>query len=60
MALDPIDHVAAVAGAERALAIFINERIRLLRIVETEHQVLVWCATPVAVDGVNKFLSVAG
>src|SRR5206468_4667657 len=60
VAEDPVDHVPAVAGAQRALTVFIDKRIVLLGIVEALHQVLKRSAAPVAVDRVNKLLPVAG
>src|SRR6266849_5263225 len=60
MAQDPVDHVATVAGAERALAVFIDERVGALRVVQAVHQVDEGLAAPVAVDAVNKFLPISG
>src|SRR5579872_2558632 len=60
VAFDPIDHVAAVAGAKGALAVFVNEWISLLGKVEAFHQVFVGRTAPVAIDGVNEFLAVTG
>src|SRR5215469_4310291 len=57
---DPVGHIAAVARTQRALAVFVYERIRLLGIVEAFHQVFEGRAAPVAVDRVNKLLPVAG
>src|ERR1043166_405757 len=37
MAEDPVGHVSAVACSQRALALFINEGIMLLRIVKALH-----------------------
>src|ERR1700685_4548031 len=50
VAEDPVDGVSAIAGAQRALAVFIDEWIRLLRVVEALHQVFKGSAAPVAVD----------
>ena len=55
----PVGHVSAVARAERALAVFIDEPVMLLSVVEALHQVFERSAAPVAVDGVDEFLSVA-
>src|ERR1017187_6276390 len=59
MAKHPVGHVSAVARAQRALAVFIDKRISLLRIVEPLHQVFKWSAAPVAIDLVNKLLPVS-
>jgi len=59
VAEDPVGHVAAVARAQRALSILVDERIRPLRVVEALHQVFKRSAAPVAVDGVDELLSVA-
>src|SRR5205823_7090468 len=60
VAENPVSHVSAVAGTERAFAVFINERIMMLCVVEALHQVFKRSAAPVAVDRVNELLSVAG
>ena len=60
VAFDPVDGVSAVAGAQRALAVFVDEGIGLLGVVEAQHQVLIRRPAPVAVDGVNELLPVAG
>src|SRR5713101_410561 len=57
---DPVSHVSAVARAQRALAVFINEGIMLLGILEALHQVFKRSTAPVAVDRINKLLPVAG
>src|SRR5258708_4846205 len=56
----PVDHVTAVAGAKSALAIFVNERVGALRVIQAIHQVDKGFAAPVAVDAVNKFLPISG
>src|SRR5438309_9446469 len=60
MAENPVSHVSAVAGTERAFAGFINKPIMLFHVVEALHQVFKRSAAPVAVDGVNELLPVAG
>src|SRR5579859_2879716 len=60
MAHDPVHHVSAVRGAQRALAVLVNERIRAFGIVESQHQVLIRLAAPIAADFVNELLPVAG
>ncbi len=60
MAEDPVGHVSAVAGAQRALPGLIYERVMLLGVVEALHQVFKRSPAPVAVDCVNEFLPVAG
>src|ERR1022692_804478 len=60
VAENPVGHVSAVAGAQRAFPVFINERVSLLCVVEALHQVFKRSAAPVAVDGVDELLSVAG
>src|SRR5450631_1940475 len=60
VAEDPVDGVSAVAGAQRALAVLVDERIRLLRVVEALHQVFKRSTAPVAVDGVDELLPVSG
>ena len=60
VAEDPVDGVSAVAGAQRALPVFIDERVGLLGVVEALHQVFERSAAPVAADGVDKLLPIAG
>ena len=60
VAEDPVGHVAAVAGAEGALAGFVDEGVVLLGVVEAGHQVGEGLAAPVAVDAVDEGLAVAG
>src|SRR5262249_50737757 len=60
VAEDPVRHVTAVARTHRALAVFVDEWIGLLRVVETLHEVFKRRAAPVAVDLVDKLLPVAG
>src|SRR5260370_28620856 len=57
---DPVGHVSAVSGAQRALPGLVNETVMLLRVVEALHQVFKRSAAPVAVDSVDELLSVAG
>jgi hypothetical protein len=56
----PVGHVSAVACAQRALSVFINERISLLRVVEPLQQIFKRSAAPIAINLVNKFLTVSG
>src|ERR1700749_4893346 len=58
MAQDPVDHVAAVAGSQSALAIFIDKRISLLGIVEPVHQVDKRLAAPIFIHAIYKCLPV--
>src|SRR5258708_10613832 len=60
MAEHPVGHVSAVARAQRALSVFINKRVSLLRVVEALHQVFKRSAAPVAIDGINELLPVSG
>src|ERR1700730_15988840 len=46
----PVGHLSAVARAQRPLAVFIDERVSLLRIIQPLHQILIRSAAPVAVD----------
>jgi hypothetical protein len=57
---DPVDHVAAVAGAERRDAARRPSRVLLQRGGEALLQVLERLAAPVAVDRVGERLAVAG
>ena len=43
---NPVHHVSAVARSQRALAIFVNERILLLGIVESLHKIFKRSAAP--------------
>src|SRR4029077_10208475 len=56
---NPICHVAAETGAQRALAIFVDEWIRALGVVQTFHQVFKGGPTPIAPDGVDELLSIS-
>src|SRR6476469_3718759 len=58
MAQDPVDHVAAIARAQRALAFFVDEWIRLLRVVKAVHQIDVRFAAPILVHAIHKSLPV--
>ena len=60
LARDPVDHVAAVRGAERADALAVEERVLRERVVEALDQVLVGLAAPVVADRVGEGLAVAG
>src|ERR1700733_12984985 len=60
MPQNPVHHVAAVAGPESALPILVNEWISTLGVIQAFHQVFKWCPTPIAIDGVNELLSIAG
>src|SRR2546422_3765328 len=60
VAENPVSHVSAVAGTERAFAGFINKPIMLFHVVEALHQVLKRSAAPVAIDRVNELLAIAG
>src|SRR5215467_3890245 len=56
---NPVDHVAAEARAQSALAVFVDEREGALGVIQAFHQVLERRSPPIAVDGVDKFLAVA-
>src|SRR5579862_10022099 len=60
VAENPVGHVSAVARSQRAFAVFVDEWMMLLGVVETLHQIFEWSSAPVAVDGVDEFLSIAG
>ena len=60
VAENPVNHVAAIAGTQRTLAVLVDEGIRFFGVVETEHQVFEWSAAPIAIDSVNEFLTIAG
>src|SRR5437867_1276604 len=60
VAEDPVGHVSAVTGAQRALTVFIDKRIVLLGVVEPLHQVFKRSTAPIAIDRVNELLPVAG
>ena len=55
----PVRHVSAVASAQSALAVFVDERISLLRVVQPLHQIFKWSAAPIPVDRVNELLPVS-
>ena len=57
---NPVRHVAAVARAERGLAILVDERIRFLDVIESLHQIDIRFAAPIAADRVGELLSVTG
>src|SRR5579862_1897902 len=57
---NPVGHVSAIAGAERALAVLVDERIMLLGVLEALHQVFKRSAAPIAIDGVDELLPVSG
>src|ERR1700694_1498122 len=46
----PVRHVSSIAGSQRALAVFVDEWISFLGVVEALHQVFKRSAAPVAVD----------
>src|SRR5437879_10947189 len=50
MAENPVRHVTAVARAKRSLAVFVNERIHLLHVIEPLHQIDIRLAAPIAAD----------
>src|SRR5207248_6392094 len=60
VAEDPVGHVSAVTGAQRAFAVFINKPIMRFSVVEALHQIFIGSAAPVAVNRVNKLLPVSG
>src|SRR6202044_1890775 len=60
VAEDPVGHVAAVAGAEGALAVFVDEGVGFLGVGEAGHEVGEGFAAPVAVDSVDEGLAVTG
>src|SRR5262249_55878008 len=60
MAKDPVDHVAAIAGAQSALALLVDERVGLLRVIQAVHQVNIGRSAPIFVHAINEGLSVAG
>src|SRR5580658_1025601 len=55
----PVRHVSAIAGAESALSVLVNKWISLLRVVQSLHQIFKGSAAPIAIDSVNKLLSVS-
>src|SRR5581483_2123236 len=59
VAENPVGHVSAVACSQRALAVFIDKWIMLLGIIEPLHQIFKRCAAPIAIDGIDEFLSIA-
>ena len=60
MAQQPVGHVTAVARAQRGLAVLVDERIRLLHVIEPLHQIDIRLPAPIATDRVGKFLPVTG
>ena len=60
MAENPVRHVAAIAGAQRAFPVFVNKWVSAFGVVKPFHQILEGTATPIAIDVVNELLSVAG
>ena len=60
VAENPVHHEAAVARAERGLAVLVDEGVGFLRVVEARHEVAVGLAAPVAADLVGERLAVAG
>src|SRR5205085_6977508 len=56
----PVRHVTAIARAQRRLAVLVDERIRLLDVIETLHQIFVRLATPIAADRIGELLAVTG
>src|SRR5207253_9649108 len=54
VAENPVNHVAAVTGTQRALAVLVDEGIGFLSIIEAEHQIFERSAAPIAVDGVRS------
>src|SRR5690606_6143181 len=57
---DPVDHVAAVAGAQGAGTVAVQEGVLLLRGRPALLQVLQRLAAPVATDRIGEGLAVAG
>src|SRR5690606_14018542 len=57
---DPVDHVAAVRGAERAGVVAVEKGILLERRREAELEIHERLAAPVAVDRIRELLAVAG
>ncbi len=60
LAVDPVDHVAAVARAQRGHALAVEPRVLRQRRVEAHHQIAVRRAAPVVADRVGEGLAVAG
>src|SRR5215472_18434788 len=60
MAFYPVGHVATVAGSERAFAVPVDKEIVLLDVINTKHHVFVRRSAPVAIDGVDELLAIAG
>src|SRR3546814_10629556 len=60
LAFDPVHHIAAIGGAERAGVADVELRILLPRRGEAEFQVFERLAAPILVDAVGKGLTVAG
>src|SRR3546814_9175017 len=60
LALDPVHHVAAVAGAERRGLVAVEEVVFLQRVCPAFLQVFKRFAAPVAGDRIGERLAVAG
>lgn len=57
VALDPVDHVATVRGAQGHCAVKVDELERPAGVLESALQVNIRQATPLTLDGVLEFLS---
>src|SRR3546814_16429586 len=60
LTLDPVHHIAAIGGAERAGVAGVELRILLPRRGEAKFQVLQRLAAPILVDAVGEGLAIAG
>src|SRR5216117_3219361 len=60
MAENPVRHVTTVARAERRLAILVYERISLLHVIESLHQIDIRFTAPITASRVGKLLPVTG
>ena len=56
----PVRHVPAVAGPERALPVFVDEAVVLLRIIQPQHQVAERLPAPVPIHAIHHSLPIAG
>src|SRR5438132_11540070 len=56
VAENPVNHVAAVTGTQRALAVLVDEGIGFLSIIDVERMIYTWCAAPSPVTGQNVLI----
>lgn len=62
LALDPVDHVAAVTGAEGNGAGRVDEGVVfvVLNVLKGVDEINVWPASPLSLNRVHEFLAVSG